>query len=183
MTRKRSSRRSHRRSRPKFPAIVIVSASAAIAGIVGGLLSVDGTDRLSRLSGAISGFLAPGGAANTQTGDLVGTVTRVRDGDTIEIEGQAVRLNGLHAPEMSDPGGRDARRFMVNFVEGRTVVCNLNGEQSFDRLIGRCFFGGRDIAIPLIQAGLGRDCPRYSGGRYRQYETAASRRWELPGYC
>ena len=114
---------------------------------------------------------------------IEGTVTHVRDGDTIEIGETAVRLSGLHAPEMDEAGGREARAFMVELVEGKRVQCRLEGRRSYDREIGTCALDGRDIAGLLIAEGLGRDCPRFSGGRYRHLETNAGREIQLPAYC
>ena len=115
--------------------------------------------------------------------DLEGTVTHVRDGDTIEIGDTAIRLSGLHAPEMDEAGGPAARAFMVDLVEGKRVQCQLEGRRSYDREIGTCALDGDDIAGLLIAAGLGRDCPRFSGGRYADLETNASRELRLPRYC
>ena len=42
---------------------------------------------------------------------------------------------------------------------------------------------GRDIGAALIEAGLARDCPRFSRGRYAELEPEAARRLPLPGYC
>jgi micrococcal nuclease len=42
---------------------------------------------------------------------------------------------------------------------------------------------GRDIGAELIEAGLARDCPRFSRGRYAELEPEAARRLPLPGYC
>ena len=68
--------------------------------------------------------------------------------------------------------------------------CQLDGETTYDRCAGTCYLDGRDIAAELVRAGLARDCPRYSGGRYADEERAAARdgatirEWyELPGYC
>ncbi len=36
---------------------------------------------------------------------LVGAVTHVRDGDTLEVAGLRARLQGLAAPELDEPGG------------------------------------------------------------------------------
>lgn len=113
-----------------------------------------------------------------------GTVTHVRDGDTIEIGETAIRLSGLHAPEMDEDGGPAARAFMVELVSGKRVQCRLEGRQSYDREIGTCALDGRDIAGLLVAAGLGRDCPRFSGGKYRHLEPATARREiQLPAYC
>jgi endonuclease YncB( thermonuclease family) len=42
---------------------------------------------------------------------------------------------------------------------------------------------GRDIGGELIEAGLARDCPRYSHGRYAALEPEAAHRLPLPDYC
>lgn len=123
------------------------------------------------------GQLSSGPVAET----VEGTVTHVRDGDTIEVDGRPIRLNGLHAPELDDPFGRNAAAMMRGLVDGRTVLCELTGERSYDRWIGRCYLDGQDIAIPLLEAGLARDCPAYSNGRYAPYEIATT--LPLPGYC
>ena len=116
-------------------------------------------------------------------GSLTGKVTHVRDGDTIEIGPMALRLQGLHAPEKSEARGKQADKFMRRLVMGRRLVCRLDGTETHDRCVAVCRLIGEDIAIPLIRAGLGRGCPRFSRGRYRAHETAAGRRLPLPDYC
>lgn len=116
--------------------------------------------------------------------DLTGAVTHVRDGDTIEVEGLAVRLQGLHAPEIGEPLGNEARAAMISLALGKQAQCALTGETNRDRVIGVCFVGGRDVAAELVKLGLGRDCPRYSGGRYAPLEQpGAAQLMPLPGYC
>ena len=46
---------------------------------------------------------------------LSGTVTKVRDGDTIEIGKIPIRLNGVSAPELKEPFGQQSKQFMVPF--------------------------------------------------------------------
>jgi endonuclease YncB( thermonuclease family) len=109
---------------------------------------------------------------------------RVIDGDTIEIAGRKFRLEGLHAPEVDEPGGAAATRFMRELLGDRRVACAPTGDRSYDRLIAVCRVAEEgDIAAALVKAGLGRDCARYSGGRYARFETAAAGRLPLPGYC
>ena len=116
---------------------------------------------------------------------IEGSVTHIRDGDTIEVDGVPIRLNGLAAPERDEPGGPEATAAMQRIVhQAGHLRCELTGETSYDRQIGVCFtLGGQDIAALMVAQGVARDCPRFSGGRYQQYETDASRALPLPGYC
>ena len=115
---------------------------------------------------------------------IEGRVTVVRDVDTIVVAGTPVRLNGVDGPEVSNRAGRDARTFMTRLVRGETVTCQLNGERTYDRWVGICFLDGQDIAAIAVANGHALDCRRYSGGRYRDLETAAARsRIRRAGYC
>ncbi len=119
---------------------------------------------------------------------LVGRA-HVLDGDTIVVAGIHVRLKGVAAPEVAhageagEPGGDEARAFMTALIEGQTVVCNLTRERTHGRRVGYCTLDGQDIAAELIKAGLARDCPRFSAGRYAELETAAAASLPFPRYC
>ena len=132
---------------------------------------------------AVSGVLITPGIA-VEPSSLAGTVTHVRDGDTIEVGEVPIRLNGVSAPELDEPLGPQSKMFMRELVLGQPVRCELNGQKTYDRFVGTCYLGGKDIGISIIEAGLALDCPRYSGGRYGDFEQPAVREIiELPGYC
>ncbi|NVK20803.1 MAG: hypothetical protein HWE30_19160 [Methylocystaceae bacterium] len=115
---------------------------------------------------------------------ISGAVTHVRDGDTLEIGEIAIRIEGLHAPEINTTMGREARSFLTDLVSGEIVSCWLSGTVSFDRNIGVCFVDGQDVAAVLVAEGLGRDCPAFSDGRYARFENDAMNRVRgLPSYC
>ena len=115
---------------------------------------------------------------------LIGTVTHIRDGDTIEVSEIPIRLNGVSAPELNEPLGERSKIFMRDLVFGQQVRCELNGEKTYDRFVGTCYLGGKDIGILVVEAGLALDCPRYSGGRYAVSEIATAREQiKLPSYC
>jgi endonuclease YncB( thermonuclease family) len=111
------------------------------------------------------------------------TVTHVRDGDTIVFGNQPIRLNGIAAPERNEPGGKEASAFMRHLVLGKFLTCTDNGQWTHDRLVAVCHLDGEDIGRLIVAAGLARDCPRFSGGRYTNAETTASRKLPLPHYC
>ncbi|WP_170765448.1 thermonuclease family protein [Ruegeria lacuscaerulensis] len=99
----------------------------------------------------------------------------VRDTDTIVVDGTPIRLNGVDAPELNTGSGQAAKRWMVNYLRGKSISCDLNGERTHDRLVGVCFADGEDVGATVIAAGHALDCHRYSGGRYRHLETPAAK--------
>lgn len=130
--------------------------------------------------------VALSGAA-AQANEVQGSAI-VRDADTLVVAGVPVRLNGIDAPEPNQPYGLEARVFMQSLVAGRTVLCQLNGERTYDRQVGTCFIDVNgetiDVAAAVISAGFGLDCRRYSGGRYRAFETPDARSYlQQAGYC
>ena len=108
----------------------------------------------------------------------------VRDADTIVVSGTPVRLEGVDAPELGTKSGRDAKRWMQNYLRGKSIECRLNGDRTGDRFVGVCFAEGQDIGAAVIAAGHALDCARFSGGRYAHLETRAARsRIKRARYC
>lgn len=109
---------------------------------------------------------------------------RVVDGDTLWLGNVKIRLNGIDAPERGKASYRDATRALERLVANKVVVCELNGDKSYDRFIGSCYVGKTDVAAAVIASGHALDCARYSGGRYRKFETEDARRRIRPAsYC
>lgn len=106
---------------------------------------------------------------------IEGRVTVVRDVDTIIVAGTAFRLNGVDGPETSTRYGREARAFMTRLVQGETVICDLNGERTYDRWVEVCFLDGEDIGAIAITNGFALDWRRYSGGAHRDLGTREAR--------
>jgi endonuclease YncB( thermonuclease family) len=115
---------------------------------------------------------------------IEGRVTHVRDIDTIVVAGTPIRLEGLDGPELSTTIGKEGKFFMQRLVGGKIVKCNLNGDRTYDRWVGVCFLEGVDIAVISVSEGMALDCARYSGGRYKKYETPAARsKIRRASYC
>jgi endonuclease YncB( thermonuclease family) len=94
--------------------------------------------RIKAIAGALAIAAAwPSGQAAAE--DLQGTVTHLRDGDTIEVANVPIRLNGRHAPELDESGGKQAATFMRTLVLHKTVACSLTGGKTYDRFVGTCW--------------------------------------------
>ena len=81
---------------------------------------------------------------------LSGAVTHVRDGDTVEVDGIAIRLAALNCPENKTQKGRHATRVAKQF-EGSKMICELTGAKTYDRLVGYCSVNGVDFGRFMMQ--------------------------------
>jgi len=119
-------------------------------------------------------------------GTITGTC-RVKDGDTIWVNGQGdpieVRLQGVAAPEPKEPGGKQATAYLKTVCEDKPVRCELDGSKTRGREVGICYVNEADIGAAVIDKGLARDCPNFSGGRYRELEKPEAKYLAFPGYC
>ena len=82
---------------------------------------------------------------------LTGEVTRVRDGDTIEVAQIPIRLAALDCPELGSAAGGEAKRVAQKFL-GSHAVCYLTGAKSYDRYVAYCEIKGHDFGESLMRA-------------------------------
>ena len=94
-----------------------------------------------------------------QAMDWTGLVTRVSDGDTLWIRpasGAAprkVRLLGLDAPELCQPGGEAARTALQALVKNKTVQVKSNYQDTYGRDLVHLRVDDRDVGATLVGAG------------------------------
>jgi endonuclease YncB( thermonuclease family) len=106
---------------------------------------------------------------------------RAVDGDTLVVSGERVRLLGIDAPELDQTCALDgkawacgawARAALRDLVRGSDVVCSTDGRDRFDRLIGRCRIGDRDLGGTLVRNGAAFAYVRYSTAYVPEQELA-----------
>ena len=81
---------------------------------------------------------------------LTGTVTKVRDGDTIVVDGIPIRLAALNCPENGSQQGNYATDLANQFL-GLQALCELTGAKTYDRLVGYCEINGADFGSYMMQ--------------------------------
>lgn len=120
---------------------------------------------------------------------LVGTVTRVIDGDTIEVRlGSGpirVRLHSIDTPEWDQPWGGQAKAALASRVQGRTVSLDVVTQDQYDRLVAVVLLGDENVNAWMVQEGDAWAYRRYlDDERYCAWEgvARASRRglWSQP---
>lgn len=97
---------------------------------------------------------------------------RVIDGDTIELAGERIRLEGIDAPETAQSCkaadghawdcGAEAIKTLKALVEGQEVTCKAKGHDKYGRTLGICQAGGKDINAEMVRSGLAWAFVRYS---------------------
>jgi endonuclease YncB( thermonuclease family) len=122
------------------------------------------------ISLAIVAAFGLGTAASSLHIPLVGQA-RVIDGDTIVVGPTHVRLQGVDAPELSDPAGQHGKELMQQIVGDHLVVCVPDGTRSYERVVAVCYVDWADIGAEIIRVGGASDCPHYSHGRYALLEV------------
>lgn len=112
-------------------------------------------------------------------GESITGVARAVSGDTIEVNGMRIRLNGIDAPTSGKTCGevnisQEGRRALDDFLAERTVSCDVTGEANADGdPAAICMVEGANVAAHQVEQGLARDWPRFSGGEYAPQEEIA----------
>jgi endonuclease YncB( thermonuclease family) len=113
-------------------------------------------------------------------------MAHVIDGSTVQVTTQheaiKVRL-GIAVPENPQSGASKATAFLEQYAEGEPIRCVLDGTRFQNLEDGICYVAGQDVGAALIRAGLARDCPAFSGGRYWPIERPEAQKLSLPDYC
>src|SRR5688572_6128545 len=80
---------------------------------------------------------------------LVGTVTRVKDGDTIVVELESgpinVRLGSIDAPEKDQPWGVEATTALRSRVQAREVALEVVEQDRYERLVAVVYLGDENL--------------------------------------
>lgn len=107
-------------------------------------------------------------ATAATAGTITGRVTRVIDGDTIEIlvdrQPTRVRLAEIDAPEKKcgQPFNEAARLNLASMVAGKPVEVRISGHDRYGRSIGRVFSAGQDVNAAQVRAGFAWQYRAYS---------------------
>ena len=122
-------------------------------------------------------------ATGAQAQDFSCTVASITDGDTFKCtDGKKIRIHGIDAPEMDMQQGPASQAALAEMIGGQVAMCEQNGT-SYDRIVATCLLDGQDIAAMMVQRAAARDCPRYSGGAYAQFEDARHLALPIGEFC
>lgn len=95
--------------------------------------------------------------------ELTGKVSKVIDGDTIElltkenpynhITKLKIRLYGIDAPELKQAYGKEAKEYLSALVLKQEVSLIIENKDKYDRFVGTLFLKGQDINKEMVKNG------------------------------
>lgn len=105
-------------------------------------------------------------------GDTFTGKARIIDGDTLDIRGRVVRLAGIDAPETAQPCddaqgraypcGEVALDTLRSLIRGRSVTCQGEEYDRYDRLIATCRAGQTKLNQTMVARGWAVAFQRFS---------------------
>ena len=131
-----------------------------------------------RIEGFLRALISPAAA---QSMGLQG-VALVVDGDTLDLQGQRIRLHGIDAPErgqsckdadgMSWPCGQRAALALADRIGRRPVTCVGTGSDTYGRIIAICYRNDVDLNAWLVANGHAQAYRKYSRDYVTEEEQA-----------
>lgn len=141
----------------------------------------------SALVGVVAlGVIAAVPARDTAAREAVSGVAQVIDGDTLDIKGERIRLEGIDAPEISQSCprrvfgtwacGKAAAKALQQLIEKRRLSCESRGTDKYGRMLGVCYLDGRDINQEMVREGYAWAFVKYSKSYVREEADARAAR-------
>jgi len=185
----------------RFASFAGAAAAAVIGGVTAGLIPIDPSGARpapgSELSPAIGNIRVPSpGPAPTPDRPTapvapawIEGAARIVDGDTIDVAGTRIRLEGIDAPEAGqscnrrDGGtwdcGTEATRVLTSLINGSAVQCAVEGRDVYGRALGTCFLALRTES-PQRRASITEGAIRAESPQRRASITEGAIRAESP---
>jgi endonuclease YncB( thermonuclease family) len=116
---------------------------------------------------ALFGGLTSCATSQTKRTQLYGQVVSVADGDTLTMLDQdrvqhRVRIDGIDAPERTQPYSQVARRSLVELAQGKRANAECKKRDPYERHVCKVLVDGRDVGLELVRRGLAWHFKRYA---------------------
>jgi endonuclease YncB( thermonuclease family) len=106
---------------------------------------------------ALLTLLATAAHADNAGAVLAGRVTKVIDGDTIDVQLASgpirVRFHGIDAPEKAQLHGKEATSALSQWVLNKQVQLEPFEQDRYDRLVAIVYEGSRNVNAEMVRAG------------------------------
>ena len=96
---------------------------------------------------------------------------KIVDGDTIHLNGEKIRFNGIDTPELKQTCNKDneiilcgieAKKLLINKIGNNKVHCISNGTDQYKRTLAECFVNDISLSSYLVRKGYAFAYRKYS---------------------
>ncbi|WP_192841321.1 thermonuclease family protein [Falsirhodobacter sp. alg1] len=117
-----------------------------------------------------------------EPGEMIAGGARIIDGDTLDLNGERIRLYGIDAPESAQTCktgarewqcGAEATRALVQMIGTQQVTCEKTDTDRYGRSIATCKAGDVSINTWMVRNGWAVAYRQYGGEIYGANEDAA----------
>lgn len=122
------------------------------------------------------------GLAQTADTTARGLALRVVDGDTLVLQGETIRLNGIDAPELAQTCrsakgretrcGKDAKAALEKLAASGPLECRGTDLDGYGRRLATCYANGHDINARMVRLGHAFAFRKYSLAYVREEDLA-----------
>jgi endonuclease YncB( thermonuclease family) len=107
-------------------------------------------------------------------------VVGVADGDTLTLldeqrQQHRIRLDGIDAPERSQPFGQRARQSLASLAHGREALAECPKTDKYGRSVCRVTVDGVDVGLEQVRRGLAWHYVRYAREQSPEARVAYAR--------
>ena len=98
---------------------------------------------------------------------LTGRIVGVADGDTLTLldagkTTHRIRIDGIDAPERTQPYGQRARQSLADLAHGRTARAECLKSDRYGRAVCRVLVNGVDVGLEQVRRGLAWHYTKYA---------------------
>lgn len=136
-----------------------------------------------RIIRAIAVFAFIASSSSAIAAELDGTIVGVADGDTVTLLDASktqhrIRLDGIDAPERTQPHGQRARQSLTALAHGRVARADCPKVDRYGRAVCRVIVDGVDVGLEQIRRGYAWHYVKYAheqrAGDRERYARAES---------
>jgi len=104
---------------------------------------------------------------------LEGRVVGVADGDTITIVDVSdtkykIRLQGIDAPEKSQPFGEKSKQSLHKLIHGKRVSIQFQKKDKYGRVVGKVLLNDIDVCLEQIRYGMAWHYKQYASDQPKE---------------
>ena len=107
---------------------------------------------------------------------------KIIDGDTIVLNGEQIRFEGIDTPELKQTCLKDneevkcgmlAKKLLIEKIGNNIPTCIGKKKDFYKRTLAECFVNGESLSSYMVKSGFAFDYVKYSKGKFENDQNFA----------